>query len=131
MPTYSCSIIFSGAKWFRVLQMMGNCMPLRISETSAFLLSSSPSFSPEAKWLHTKQKLVWCNDMLTAIHPCKTVVLILKTKYCQSGFLKCNHWSKQHWFANLVTKAFHYSSSYRAYSDMSNVRYQLLSSPHR
>jgi len=68
--TYSWSTILSVARQGLCLQILGNCVLLRISATSAFLFSSSPSFSPEARWLHTKQKLVWCNDMLIDIHPC-------------------------------------------------------------
>jgi hypothetical protein len=68
--THSWSTILSGARRGLCLQILGNCVLLRISATSAFLFSSSPSFSPEARWLHTKQKLVWCNDMLIDIHPC-------------------------------------------------------------
>lgn len=49
MHTYSWSIIFSGARQFEPLQSLENCVFLRISVTSAFLLSSFPSFSPEAR----------------------------------------------------------------------------------
>lgn len=64
------SRIFSGTLLPGVLQIFGNCVFLSISMTSKFLLSSSPSFSPDAKWLHTKQKLVRWKDMLTEIQPC-------------------------------------------------------------
>jgi len=68
MTSYSWSRILSGI--LRPdLQILRNCVSLRISNTSIFRLNSSPSFSPEAKWLQMKQKLVWYSVMLTDIHP--------------------------------------------------------------
>uniref|UniRef100_A0A0A9C5H2 Uncharacterized protein n=1 Tax=Arundo donax TaxID=35708 RepID=A0A0A9C5H2_ARUDO len=49
----SWSMIFSGIRWPGTLQIRGNCVLLRISATSEFLLTSSPSFSPDARWQHT------------------------------------------------------------------------------
>lgn len=46
---YSCSKIFSGILELGNLQIFGNWVFLIISITSEFLLSSSPSFSPDAK----------------------------------------------------------------------------------
>jgi hypothetical protein len=42
----------------------------KISVASAFLFFSSPSFPPEARWLHTKHKLVSCKQNLTETDPC-------------------------------------------------------------
>jgi hypothetical protein len=42
----------------------------KISIALAFLFFSSPSFPPEARWLHTKQKLVSCKQNLTETDPC-------------------------------------------------------------
>jgi len=42
----------------------------KISVALAFLFFSSPSFPPEARWLHTKQKLVSCKQNLTETDPC-------------------------------------------------------------
>lgn len=67
---YSWSSILSGIGRIIFLHILGNCIFFRISDTSAFLLSSSPSFSPEAKWLHTKQNAVWWTVMLIDMHPC-------------------------------------------------------------
>ena len=59
--TYSCSKMVSGDiagpglgyRWGR-----GNLVLLRISATSQFRRTSSPSFSPEARCVHTKHRLV-------------------------------------------------------------------------
>jgi hypothetical protein len=74
--SYSCSRIVSGDFSSPELWTRGNLVFLRISMTSAFLLNSSPSFCPEVKWLHMKQKLVWCKDMLTEIDPCSVKQII-------------------------------------------------------
>lgn len=68
---YSCSRMVSGDFSAPALLTLGNLVFLRISITSEFLLSSSPTFWPEVRWLHMKQKLVWCNNMLIEIDPCK------------------------------------------------------------
>ncbi len=51
------------------LDERGNLVFFKISVTSKFLLASSPSFSPDVKWVHTKQNVVWCNVMLIDIEP--------------------------------------------------------------
>lgn len=80
--TYSWPRIFSGTLLLGDRQILGNCVFFSISITSEFLLRSSPSFSPEAKWLQTKQKLVWCKDKLTDIQPCsKKFQLLLACVY--------------------------------------------------
>ena len=61
----------------------GNLVFLSISMTSEFLRSSSPSFCPEVRWLQTKQKLVWCKDMLIEIEPCKK-------KHIPSSYISLN-----------------------------------------
>ena len=68
--TYSCSNILSGIRLLGTLHLLGKWVLLSISITSKFRLSSSPSFSPDAKWLQTKQKLVLYKSMLTAMQPC-------------------------------------------------------------
>ena len=52
------------------------CVLRCISYTSAFLFTRSASFSPDVRWLHTKQKSVWYTDMLTDIDPWRKKVLI-------------------------------------------------------
>lgn len=47
-----------------------NLVFFKISDTSKFLRTSSPSFSPEAKWVQTKQNVVWYNVTLIDIEPC-------------------------------------------------------------
>lgn len=56
---YSWSKILSGILLYCVLQIFGNWVFFSISMTSRFRRSSSPSFSPDARWLQIKQKLVW------------------------------------------------------------------------
>lgn len=69
--TYSWSKILSGGSGCcEVLYECENLVFFNISMTSEFLLISSPSFSPEVKWAHTKQKVVPCNVMLIDIEPC-------------------------------------------------------------
>lgn len=71
--TYSWSKILSGGNGCcEVLYECENLVFFNISMTSEFLLISSPSFSPEVKWAHTKQKVVPCNVMLIDIEPCCT-----------------------------------------------------------
>jgi len=70
IDAYSCSRIVSGDLTSAAPRTCGNLVFLRISITSEFLRSSSPSFSPEVKWQQTKQKVVWCKDMLMDIDPC-------------------------------------------------------------
>lgn len=50
-----------------------NLVFFKISTTSEFLLASSPSFSPEVKWVHTKQNVVWYNVILIDIEPYITI----------------------------------------------------------
>lgn len=50
-----------------------NLVFFKISTTSEFLLASSPSFSPEVRWVHTKQNVVWYNVMLIDIEPYITI----------------------------------------------------------
>jgi len=73
MP-YSCSRIVWGEFLSPLEWTLGNLVFLRISITSEFLRSSSPSFCPDVKWLQMKQKLVWCNAMLIEIEPWKTQI---------------------------------------------------------
>lgn len=68
--TYSWSRIVLGDLTSPAPRTRGNLVFLKISITSEFLRTSSPSFSPEVKWQQMKQKLVWCNDMLIDIEPC-------------------------------------------------------------
>lgn len=56
--------------WPRDLNEWRNLVLFKISVTSKFLLNSSPSFSPEAKWVQTKQNVAWYNVMLIDIEPC-------------------------------------------------------------
>lgn len=64
--TYSWSYIFLGCpKPASELK----CVRRWISCTSLFLLLASPSFSPDVRWVHIKQKNVWWIDMLTDIDP--------------------------------------------------------------
>lgn len=51
------------------LDELRNLVFFRISATSEFLLISAPSFSPDVKWVHTKQNVVWYNVMLIDIEP--------------------------------------------------------------
>lgn len=68
--TYSCSNMESGdGSSSGPLDECRNLVFLKISATSEFLLISSPSFSPEVKWVHTKQNVVWYNVMLIDIEP--------------------------------------------------------------
>lgn len=55
-----------------------NLVLLKISITSIFLLISSPSFSPDARWVHTKQNVDWFNVMLMDIDPYKTTHLAMQ-----------------------------------------------------
>lgn len=64
--TYSWSEIVLGKP---ILEVDRNNVLRWISWTSAFLRSLSPSFSPEVRWQHTKQKSVSYMDMLTDIDP--------------------------------------------------------------
>lgn len=66
--TYSWSRIFLGKS---SIGPLGKLVLENISATSEFLCFSSPSLPPEARWLHTKQKLVSCNRNLTDTEPCK------------------------------------------------------------
>jgi len=52
------------------LVIWGNVVRRRISATSAFRRSSSPSSWPDFKCVHTKQKLVWWRHKLTDTAPC-------------------------------------------------------------
>jgi hypothetical protein len=58
-----------GSDCSRPLDECRNLVFFRISATSEFLLISSPSFSPDAKWVHTKQNVVWYNVMLIDMEP--------------------------------------------------------------
>lgn len=67
MEAYSCTRIVSGEPFSRV---GGNRVLFMISMTSRFLLSSSPSSSPDARWVQTKQSAVCWSVMLIEIDPC-------------------------------------------------------------
>lgn len=68
--TYSWSRIFLGNSNKGPL---GKLVLEKISATFEFLHFSSPSLPPEARWLHTKQKLASCNWNLTDTEPCKLI----------------------------------------------------------
>lgn len=51
------------------LQEWENLVFFKISLTSEFLFTSSPSFSPDVKCVQTKQKVVWFNVMLMDTDP--------------------------------------------------------------
>ncbi len=68
--TYSCANIVSGSSNPDSLTNRWNVVRRRISAMSAFLWSSSPSLCPAIKCAQTKQKLVWCRDILIEMEPC-------------------------------------------------------------
>lgn len=63
-------MVSGGSGWPGALNEWENLVFFRISDTSKFLRISSPSFSPEAKWVLTKQNVVWYNVMLIDTEPC-------------------------------------------------------------
>lgn len=67
--TYSWSRIFGGKSSKGPL---GKIVRDNISATLEFLNFPSTSLPPEARWLHTKQKLVSCNRNLTDTAPCRS-----------------------------------------------------------
>ena len=76
--TYSWSIIVSGRE---SLEERENLVLLNISVTSKFLLSSSPSFSPDVRCVQTKHRLVSCNDMLIETEPYTRLYIVSYTKH--------------------------------------------------
>jgi hypothetical protein len=63
-------MLSGGGEWPIDLYEWENLVLFKISEMSEFLRNSSPHFSPEAKWVQTKQNVVWNNLMLIDIEPC-------------------------------------------------------------
>lgn len=80
--TYSWSIIVSGRE---SLEERENLVLLNISVTSKFLLSSSPSFSPDVRCVQTKHRLVSCNDMLIETEPYTRLYIVSYTKHTKSS----------------------------------------------
>ncbi len=70
MSTYSWVMIVLGNSILGCLINRGNFVRCRISATSAFRRSSSPSLRPDFKCVHTKQKLVWWRHKLIETAPC-------------------------------------------------------------
>jgi hypothetical protein len=128
---YSWSMIFSGTRWPGTLQMRGNCAFLRISATSEFLRTSSPSFSPDARWQHTKQMLVWCSVMLMAMHPWRFQNQTLNRSQDSACMHEGRNARASEALADLVPEAAHDAPADAVDPEVADVLHQLPAHPHR
>lgn len=108
------------------LQECENLVFFKISLTSEFLFTSSPSFSPEVKCVHTKQNVVWCNVMLIDTDPCQCTpqnVIRFRLEFVNSSFFNTM-------VAHLVAKEPHDASPDTGDLQIRYVFAKIRSNPH-
>lgn len=108
------------------LQECENLVFFKISLTSEFLFTSSPSFSPEVKCVQTKQKVVWFNVMLMETDPYQNTTK--RSFSFDSNSITRGSFNTM--VAHLVTKKPHHTSPDVGDLQIRNVFVKICSNPH-